>query len=342
MFLKNLIESTNLSIVLKLYGGEPLLNEQCCLTLCEELSSFCQSRGVPFLAAAMTNGTLLTRKKTEKVLDYLGAVHVTLDGSQPYHDSIRHFTTGKGTYEDIMEGLSLAREKTMRISVRVNITAENLDSVGELLEDLKKRKLDEYKGFDIYFGPIAPLEECTYFKDDASLRTFKEDSCALVPHLREIIQAAGWKGRTRDSISDLRSISKPEQCLYSKAHNFVIGPLGKFYTCPGFVGDSDYCIGALNPDGTVEFTSLYFDIHTRDCTQLDCADCEYMPLCGGGCPVRAHMRNKTVDSHYCGSLKEVVEMQMLLYLQYTRPDLFKREENISTQGKYKSKSEPVD
>jgi uncharacterized protein len=325
LFLTNLLQVTNLGIIVKLYGGEPLLNEKCCLTLCEALASFCQERNLPFLAAAMTNGTLLAHEAVAPLLHSVGAIHVTFDGSQQYHDAVRHYRNGKGTYEDIMEGLSLAREKNVRISARVNITPENLYSVEDLLYDLKKRKFDEYEGFDIYFGPVIPLDECRYYEDDASSRKVKEKTYTLVPALRQIVKKAKWGGKTRDIISDLRGVPKPEQCQYSKAYNYVIDPLGKFYTCPAFVGDSNYCIGALNPDGSAEFTSLYYDIHTRDVMHLECQDCAYMPMCGGGCPVRACMRNKTVDSSYCGSIKELAESQTLLYMQYKRPDLCGKE-----------------
>ena len=321
-FLTSLVQSQNVGLLLKLYGGEPLLNADCCLSLCTALSSVCQSRQVPFLAAAMTNGTLITRDTVTPFLDYLGAIHVTFDGSQQYHDKVRHYTNGKGTYEDIMESLSLARDRNMRISIRVNITPENLDSISDLLYDLKKRKFDEYKGFDIHFGPVIPLDECKYYEDDASSRKVKEKTYALVPALRQIVKNAQWEGKTRDIISDLRSVSKPEQCQYAKAHNYVIGPRGNFYTCPAFVGNEDYCIGTV-AEGTAEFYPLYYDIHTRDVMHNECAACAYMPVCGGGCPARAYMRKKTVDAYYCGSTKELTESRMLLYLQYKRPDLFK-------------------
>ncbi len=320
-FLKDLVQSTHLGILLKLYGGEPLLHADCCHTVCESLSHFCQSLHVPFLAAAMTNGTLLTKERTQKVLPYLKAIHVTLDGPQSFHNSIRHYSDGRGTYTDILDCLSMAREKGMRISIRVNVTPENVDSIGELLQDLKSRKFDEYTDLDIYFGPVAPLEDCTYFKDDMSLKKLKEDTYKLVPHLRQATADSGWKGKVRDIISDLRTVEKPELCQYQKAYHYVIDPHGKFYTCPAFLGDSTYCLGSLGEKGA-EFTSLYYNIHTRDTTVLECGGCEYMPVCGGGCPVRAHMRYKSVDSYYCGSIKESTASRMLLYLQHTRPDLF--------------------
>ncbi len=323
-FLENLADSANLGIILKLYGGEPLLNVDCCLLLCKTLSSFCQSRNLPFLAAAMTNGTLLKHEKTEKLLPYLGAIHVTLDGSQPAHDSIRHYPDKKGTYEDIMEGLSLAREKNMRISVRINTTFENLGSIREVLNDLKKRKFDEYEEFEIYFGPIAQLDDCKYFEDDTVRREFKENRFKLAPQLREIVAASGWGEKIRDIISDIKGVSKPEQCEYGKSYHFIIDPLGKFYTCPGFCGNSDYCIGTLDENGNAEFTPLYYDLHTRDATQVECLTCEYMPLCGGGCPARARIHEGTVESVHCGSAKELTKPQILLYLQYKRPDLFRK------------------
>ncbi|MBU7016217.1 MAG: SPASM domain-containing protein [Theionarchaea archaeon] len=321
-FLKSLVQSTRLGVVLKLYGGEPLLHGDCCHVLCKTLSSFCQNEKVPFMAAAMTNGTLLTHRKTELLLPYLGAIHVTLDGSKLYHDTIRYYSGGKGTYGDIMEGLSLAREKGMLISVRINITAENLDSIEELLRDLKTRAFDEYTRFEIHFGPIAPLEECKYFTDDASSQKSRTDTFELVPRIREIINTVQWKGKIRDIISDLRSVSKPEQCSYAKAYTFVIDPLGDFYICPAFVGNSEYCAGSVRK-GVPEFTSLYYNIRTRDAMQLECQDCVYTPVCGGGCPVRAYVRNKTVDSPYCGSTKELTGSRMLLYLKHKKPDLFR-------------------
>lgn len=325
-FLTALVQSQNLGILLKLYGGEPLLNADCCLSLCTALSSVCQTRQVPFLAAAMTNGTLITREAVTPLLDYVGAIHVTFDGSQQYHDTVRHYRNGKGTYEDIMAGLSLARDKTMRISVRVNITPENLNSVEDLLYDLKKRKFDEYKGFDIYFGPVIPLDECKYYEDDASSLKVKEKTYALVPALRKIVKKVKWKGKTRDIISDLRSVSKPEQCQYAKAYHYVIGARGNFYTCPAFVGNEDYCIGTVY-EGAAAFYPLYYDIHTRDVMHHECAACAYLPVCGGGCPARAYIQKKNVDTYHCGSTKELTESRMLLYLQYKRPDLFSKPVN---------------
>lgn len=321
-FLKTLMRSAKRGVILKLYGGEPLLNPDCCFTLCEQLSSFCQRHNLPFLAAAMTNGTLLAHKKTEPLLPYLGAVHVTLDGDQVHHDTVRYYSDGKGTYQDIIEGLTLAREKNIRITVRINTTVENLDSVERVIKDLKKRKFDEYTKFEVYFGPIAPLEDCKFFEDNTRSQQFTNDIFELVPHLRKIVKTSNWKGNIRDIVLDLKSASKPEQCQYGKAYHYVIGPLGNFYTCPGFCGNPEHCIGALR-NGSATFTPLYYDLHTRDVMQLECQDCEYMPVCGGGCPVRASIRTGTFESIHCGSVKELTRLRTLSYIQVTRPDLFK-------------------
>ena len=322
IFLRNLIDSTNRGVILKLYGGEPLLNVDCCLHLCETLSLFCESRNLPFLAAAMTNGTLLSHKRTEKILPYLRAVHVTLDGSQSSHDNVRYYRDKTGTYEDIMEGLSLAQERNIRISIRINTSFENLSCIREVLDDLKKRGFSEYEEFEIYFGPIAQLEDCKYFEDDDLRLQFRENRFKLAPQLREIVAASGWGEKIRDIVSDIKDVSKPEQCEYGKSYHFIIDPLGKFYTCPGFCGNPDYCIGALDEDGNAEFTALYYDLHTRDATLTECITCEYMPLCGGGCPARAKIQEGTVEAVHCGSAKELTKPHILSYLQYKRPDLF--------------------
>ncbi len=320
-FLKTVMQSTRYGVILKLYGGEPLLNADCCTILCQELSSFCHKNNLPFLAAAMTNGTLLTHKKTESLLPYLGAVHITMDGFKPYHDGIRYYSHGGGTYDDILEGLTLLRERNIRTSVRINATLENLDSIRELLEDLKKHEFDEYNKFEIYFGPIAPLEECKYFKDDKASQEFKDDTFNLIPKLREIVKSSQWKGSIRDMVLDLKGVPKPELCQYEKSYYYVIDPEGSFFTCPGFCGNTDYCIGTLKK-GIPEFASLYYDIHTRDVMQGECLDCQYMPVCGGGCPARAYIRTGKFDSVFCGSVKELTKVRTLSYLHVIRPDLF--------------------
>lgn len=57
----------------------------------------------------------------------------------------------------------------------------------------------------------------------------------------------------------------------------------------------------------------------------DLKDGDYMPICGGGSPVRACMQNNPVDSSSCGSIKELAKSQTLFYMQCVRPDLFGRE-----------------
>ncbi|MGC1122927.1 MAG: SPASM domain-containing protein [Candidatus Methanofastidiosia archaeon] len=318
-FLKECMKSARRGLILKLYGGEPLLNVECCTTVCHSLSSFCQTHSLPFFAAAMTNGTLLTAKKPGDVLPYLGAIHVTLDGSQPYHDAVRHYSSGKGTYHDIMEGLCLAREKSMRISVRVNTTPENICSLNDLLGDLRKYKFDEYDKFEIYFGPIAPKEECKHFKDEDSSGKFRKTIYELVPQLWKIVKESGWKGKKRDIITDVRSVQRPVQCQYQKAYTYVIDPRGQFYTCPAFAGDPRYCVGALSDTGP-EFTALYYTMHTRDVMLMECGDCAYMPVCGGGCPAAALSHKGGVTDYYCGSIRESTESEIRLYVNRTYPE----------------------
>jgi uncharacterized protein len=314
-FLTECMKSSRRGLILKLYGGEPLLNVECCTTVCRSLSSFCQTHNLPFFAAAMTNGTLLTAEKTKDVLPYLGAIHVTLDGSQVYHDAVRHYSSGRGTYQDIMEGLSLAREKSMRISVRVNTTPENICSLSDLLRDLKKYNFDEYDKFEIYFGPIAPKEECKHFKDEDSSGKFRNTIYELTPQLWKIVKDSGWKGKTRDIITDVKSVQRPVQCQYQKAYTYVIDPRGQFYTCPAFVGDPQYCVGTLSTTGA-EFTALYYSLHTRDIMSMECGDCAYMPVCGGGCPAAALSHKGTVTDYYCGSIRQSTESEIRLYVNH--------------------------
>lgn len=136
-----------------LFGGEPLLNIDRCVTI---LTSIKELRR----AGVVTNGVLLTPDAAQKLAQHgVEAIHVSLDGAQADHDAVRVRTAGGGgTYETIIRNLQdidvsgLFPSRTLR----VNVTKSNIAGLDSLVDDLAKRLQPE--NWIFYLGLIHDNE----------------------------------------------------------------------------------------------------------------------------------------------------------------------------------------
>jgi uncharacterized protein len=75
----------------------------------------------------------------------------------------------------------------------------------------------------------------------------------------------------------------------------VVNYDGLIYKCPGFIGKKGFEVGDLET-GVRDYSSAYrLDIWKNE----ECAECEYLPLCFGGCRYMAFSRNGNMDSLDC-------------------------------------------
>ena len=104
-------------------------------------------------------------------------------------------------------------------------------------------------------------------------------------------------------------------CVASKYFAFVIGPEGELYKCWRMVGNQKEAIGNVN-DGSFDMVKFSKYLIGADYT-LDskCLQCEFITLCGGGCPL-VRMRNKyeKISLNHC--CPEKTHMEQLMELRY--------------------------
>lgn len=125
------------SLLLMLFGGEPLLNRRGCLELLQGAQRLGLKR-----ASMTTNGTLLTAPLAVQLADLgLRDVQVTFDGRRSDHDRIRvRRADGQGTFDKITDNLAaVGTTGRIRSDLRVNVTHENHHGIDELIEELAER-----------------------------------------------------------------------------------------------------------------------------------------------------------------------------------------------------------
>ena len=113
-----------------LFGGEPLMasNIDTVRNICEHC------RDMDMSLNAITNGYDL-----DQYLDLLDEfkferLQITLDGVGKMHDRRRPSVDGGSSYERIMTNVGLALERGLRISLRINVDRQNIDSLSRLID----------------------------------------------------------------------------------------------------------------------------------------------------------------------------------------------------------------
>jgi uncharacterized protein len=104
----------------------------------------------------------------------------------------------------------------------------------------------------------------------------------------------------------------PMSCMIEITDGYVVNFDGEIYKCPAFIGKKDFAVGNLQT-GVIDYSSIYkLGIWKND----DCAECEYLPLCFGGCRYMTFVRDGNIDKLDCqkdyldGSLETLIKQEI--------------------------------
>lgn len=292
------------NVTLILFGGEPLLNMDVGLQILEEMRSWCRSKNVEMRAFMVTNGTLLTREKAAVLSPYLEGVQITLDGPQPFHDTTRIYRDGKGTYNEVVRAIETALDSGMSVSLRVQVSKDNYSQMGQLFQNIKGFLVNGKVSLNIaplsyYSGMCSSFS--SHFLEKEEQETVLPAILQYNPHVKPI------------------PVYLP--CV-AFSNNFIFDPQGNIYTCITSLG-GDRRIGYLNEQGDITWEYELYEFMGRNPLKIsECRTCQYLPLCGGGCPQTAFLTNGTYQSAVCGGSKKVHFGTINLYLKRRFPERF--------------------
>ena len=274
-------------IDLTFYGGEPLLSFDLVEYIASTLGAFAEQRGLDFLFSFVTNGTLLTIDKVRRLkpLGMTGAA-VTLDGPAIVHDSLRPFKSGTGSFDIIVKNL-LAVCDLVNIAVGGNYTEQSYESLPKLLDCMIDRGLTPDRILSVKFDPVAKETK------DIAPPDFHEGCESLNEpwvveagiYLREEILKRGFATQK----------IKPVTCMIEFRNAMIINYDGSIYKCPGLLGREKYCVGHIETGIRNYRTSHNLD----NWKSKECLNCEYLPLCFGGCRYMKLVRDGNMDGVDC-------------------------------------------
>lgn len=284
------------------YGGEPLLNFDSMV----RLTKIFKQLNIEYSAKIVSNGYLLTKEKANLMKDLaIRNIQITFDGSEEIHNQRRFLLGGQPTYRKIMDNLKylLSINKEITIDIRTNIDRRNKDDYNKFYQDFKSEIND--KRVTMYPGFVSDLlsSECVSPEFNISEGGYKAQ------FILDIFDKYGIE------IKSFLPKYRRHSCVASKYFAFVIGPEGELYKCWRMVGNQKETIGNVN-DGSLDMVKFSKYLIGADYT-LDskCLQCEFITLCGGGCPL-VRMRNKyeKISLNHC--CPEKTHMEQLMELRY--------------------------
>lgn len=284
------------------YGGEPLLNFDSMV----RLTKMFKQLNIEYSAKIVSNGYLLTKEKANLMKDLaIRNIQITFDGSEEIHNQRRFLLGGQPTYRKIMDNLKylLSINKEITIDIRTNIDRRNKDDYNKFYQDFKSEIND--KRVTMYPGFVSDLlsSECVSPEFNISEGGYKAQ------FILDIFDKYGIE------IKSFLPKYRRRSCVASKYFAFVIGPEGELYKCWRMVGNQKETIGNVN-DGSLDMVKFSKYLIGADYT-LDskCLQCEFITLCGGGCPL-VRMRNKyeKISLNHC--CPEKTHMEQLMELRY--------------------------
>lgn len=319
---KRITEDHSRSLLIKVFGGEPLVHPRATEVFLAGLHQWAEAQGIQFFGTLTTNGTLFRGELFEKLSPHVSAVHITLDGPEELHNSIRYYANGKGTYEDIMESLELLSKTSIRVCLRINIHDEDYKKTVVLLEDLKERGFSKNANFELDFGLVISKDQCGLHLDVEHYINNKGVVVASAQYIEGMLRKMGWENIQNVRYPDnIRMDKAPVMCDQTKRRRYVIDSLGDIYLCPSKAGDTDYRVGIIGEQGTVTWEQDFYDILTRNPLQFpECTACVYLPACGGGCAVHAREQNGSYSTSFCGAVKYIIDKKVLSYLERYHPE----------------------
>lgn len=284
------------------YGGEPLLNFDSMV----RLTKMFKQLNIEYSAKIVSNGYLLTKEKADLMKDLaIRNIQITFDGSEEIHNQRRFLLGGQPTYRKIMDNLKylLSINKEITIDIRTNIDRRNKDDYNKFYQDFKSEIND--KRVTMYPGFVSDLlsSECVSPEFNISEGGYKAQ------FILDIFDKYGIE------IKSFLPKYRRHSCVASKYFAFVVGPEGELYKCWRMVGNQKETIGNVN-DGSFDMVKFSKYLIGADYTlNSKCLQCEFITLCGGGCPL-VRMRNKyeKISLNHC--CPEKTHMEQLMELRY--------------------------
>lgn len=261
------------SISIHLYGGEPLLHLAPIRAMVEQAATKAPGR---FGFAVTTNGTV----DTDEAIALLGRgrfeVILSIDGPAAVHDQCRRTTAGAPSHRRVLRFLERLRGET-DCWVRGSAVVRADWSLAQADAYLRSLPVDAIKA-----QAIRVPAGSAHALDGGERAAYLQDLDALGEHVIDDLEHGRVPADDRYSSRVLQLLKGEPRQRFCGAGTSVFGvtPQGELRPCLLVEGES---LGHIDDDPRA-WRAAGERWRAARGPRAECAACEALPLCGGGCP----------------------------------------------------------
>lgn len=292
-YLRSQIPKFN-SVYICWFGGEPLLAKNRIFNIMEAAQDIGRRCGVPVVGQITTNGYNLNLATFEK-LNELNVIHyhVTVDGPEDAHDSLRPHVSGKGTYRTILNNLTEIKNKSkyhhFSIMIRSNANKSTYLKYGDFLNQVSPI-FDGDSRFIFFVQKI----------NDWGGEEVKQMSEKLLDSEKQLWEEVVPKMSTiNNNFGGMRNLSSVTSCSLKTRNSYAFYVDGSVYKCSmaieGLSSENDFGkVGELLPNGRLRVDEAKLaDFAKKPELHEKCSECCWLPFClAGMCPYAVARRNR--------------------------------------------------
>ena len=254
------------------FGGEPLLYMDTIETISHKVIKFCKDKNVEYSARIITNGRLLDSENLMKLKEFhVHLVQLSIDGMCDLYCKSKGFSADD--YNTVIDNLRSAAGK-VDILIRINIPNNDANEA-IATTDYFFGQCNLLGKIRVHFGYVRDFS-LSQEDEKKAFDNFVTNYFIWADHMIE-----------RYGIPEIETAFNAKRrvvfCGKIKPANICISSCGELYKCHRDFGRRERMVGNLK-DG-----EFFNEPHQMYCSTLDeqgkekCLDCEYLPLCVGGC-----------------------------------------------------------
>jgi radical SAM protein with 4Fe4S-binding SPASM domain len=259
---KYILERAGNKILLKWFGGEPLLNHKAI----DIISKRVRDSGIEYRSYIVSNAYLFDKISDEKIKNLwkISQAQITVDGTEKEYQKIKGLPSG--AYMKALDSIVRLAMLDINVSVRIHITNSNVEDIKNLIVELSEYfsgTQEKGKNINVY---AAPLFEGLGMEKNQMSDTERLNLYDSYINIDKMISRFGMGGGA------YREKIKSSHCMADNCHSIVIAPNGDLTPC-------EHChdkeiIGTVWSDG--EIPEKWFE---RAAEIDECEECICYPIC---------------------------------------------------------------
>ncbi|MFA5173302.1 MAG: radical SAM protein [Candidatus Paceibacterota bacterium] len=282
------------TILIYLYGGEPLLQKEMISFFLPKVKELTEKREIVLKLGLVTNGFLLSHDFVEFLSNFgLSDIHLTIDGPEGVHNSRRPLKKEgeKGSFSKIIENLKsiLDFSDSININCGISFDRSNIEEIPELLDFLKEEKISDF--IKIYFRPISQTLG-QFSNPDSFCSLFSLSDGEIADGLIFLYSEAKKRSFPISSFFSLGP------CMIIAEGACVIAPDGKIYKCLNMIDCEKLSIEDVKEEKS---SPIFYDFMVAKQLQwcLFNTSCPFVPVCSGGCLMESFVKNGNISEVIC-------------------------------------------